>query len=42
MKCIQCEFCKQIGKQQSQVLSIGRKTYYCGQPDVHKLIDKYG
>jgi len=31
-KCKYCEFCKSIGRMQSQRGRLGRKTYYCENP----------
>ncbi|MCI8362251.1 MAG: hypothetical protein HFJ41_03835 [Clostridia bacterium] len=42
MKCIECKYCKQIGRQQSQKARLGRKTYYCKNPKVYKMKDEKG
>lgn len=42
MNCKECKFCEQIGRQQSQCGKLGRKKYYCENPNVYELKDKYG
>lgn len=42
MNCKNCKFCKQIGRQKSQRHQLGRKTYYCDNPEIYKLEDKKG
>lgn len=42
MKCKECEYCKQTGRQQSQRGNLGRKRYYCEHKSVLKMKDKYG
>lgn len=37
MNCRECEHCKQIGRQQSQCGTLGRKIYYCENPKVYNL-----
>ena len=33
IRCSECEYCKQIGKKNSTYRSVGRKIYYCKNPD---------
>jgi hypothetical protein len=42
MKCKECKFCEVHGRSESQRGKIGRKHYYCDQPEVHKLKDSHG
>lgn len=42
MKCKDCKYCKQIGRQQSQRGRLGRKTYYCEYPGIYELRDEFG
>lgn len=42
MNCRDCEYCKQIGRSESQRYSLGRKQYFCENPEVYKLKDEYG
>lgn len=41
-RCVYCNYCKQLGRMQSQRGYMGRKTYYCMHPAVNKMVDKYG
>lgn len=42
MNCRDCKYCKQIGRQRSQGFKLGRKTYYCENPEVYHLKDNRG
>lgn len=42
MKCKECKYCEQIGRTESQKFSLGRKQYFCKNPEVYKLKDKSG
>ena len=42
MKCKDCEYCKQIGRTESQRFSLGRKEYFCENPEVYKFKDEKG
>lgn len=42
MKCKNCEYCKQIGRTEWQRFSLGRKEYFCENPEVYKLKDEKG
>lgn len=42
MKCKECKYCKQIGRTECQTYRLGRKTYYCENPDVYDLKDENG
>lgn len=42
IKCRNCKYCKQEGRQQSQRGRLGRKTYYCKNPKVYKMEDENG
>lgn len=36
-KCVYCEYCKPIGRMQTQLGCLGRKTYYCENPKSRDL-----
>lgn len=42
MNCRKCKYCKQIGRTESQRYSLGRKQYFCENPETYKLKDKWG
>lgn len=42
MNCKECKYCKQPGRQQSQCGQLGRKIYYCKNPKVYEMKDKWG
>lgn len=39
MQCKQCNFCKQIGRMQTQQNRLGRKKYYCEHPEANVVTD---
>lgn len=41
-KCIYCEECKQIGRQQGNRDTAGRKHYYCTNSNIKNMKDKWG
>ena len=40
--CSHCQYCENIGRQQTQKGQLGRKRYYCKNPEASKLKDKRG
>lgn len=42
IECRYCEFCKQIGRAETQKGRLGRKYYYCKNPLMEKIKDKWG
>ena len=40
--CWCCQYCENIGRQHSQKGQLGRKRYYCENPEASKLKDKRG
>lgn len=40
--CKHCQYCKQVGRQQSQCGMLGRKKYFCNHPKVGEIKDAYG
>ena len=42
MKCKDCKYCKQIGRTECQRFGLGRKEYFCENPEVYKLKDEKG
>lgn len=42
MKCKECKYCKQIERSEIQRYSLGRKQYFCENPETYKLKNKYG
>ena len=40
--CAHCEYCENVGRQQSQSGRLGRKRYFCKHPRVSELKDKRG
>lgn len=40
--CQHCQYCENIGRQHSQKGKLGRKKYYCNNPDASKLNDYRG
>lgn len=39
--CWRCQYCENIGRQQSQRGQLGRKRYYCNHPRVKELKDRH-
>ena len=35
MKCKECKYCEQIGRSESQNFKLGRKQYFCENPEVY-------
>jgi hypothetical protein len=42
LKCKDCEHCTQIGRAQTQRNRVGRKYYYCKNPKIKDMKDKWG
>lgn len=42
MKCKECKYCEQVGRSESQRFNLGRKQYFCENPEVYKLKDEHG
>lgn len=42
MNCKECKYCKQIGRTKSERYGLGRKQYFCENPEVYILKDKKG
>lgn len=42
LRCVNCQYCKQIGRQQTQRGQLGRKRYFCKHPRVNELKDEHG
>jgi hypothetical protein len=42
MKCKECKYCEQIGRSESQNFKLGRKQYFCENPEVYNLKDEHG
>ena len=42
MNCKECKYCKQIGRTKGERYSLGRKEYFCENPEVYNLKDKQG
>lgn len=40
--CAHCQYCQQVGRQQTQSGQLGRKKYFCNHPKVGELKDKHG
>ena len=42
MKCKECKYCEQIGRSESQNFNLGRKQYFCENPEIYNLKDEHG
>lgn len=42
MNCKECKYCNQIGRTRGERFSLGRKEYFCENPEVYNLKDERG
>lgn len=42
VNCKECKYCKQTGRTKGERYSLGRKEYFCENPEVYTLEDKKG